>query len=149
MKTDWLLDEITVALGNAVNDRQVFFFHLPVLELISKLVVNSLILGDDQKARGVAVETVHDPGAVLARQRRQPVKMELERVDQRTAPVSPRGMRDHSRRLVHHRQVVVLKNDLNRQVFRLRAYLRQFGKPYRDDVAGANLVRGFHRVAVD
>ena len=51
MKADRLLDVVTVALGNAVDQSEVFFLHGAELELISEFVVDALVLGDDQEAR--------------------------------------------------------------------------------------------------
>ena len=119
MKADRLLDVVAVALGNAVDERQVFLLDAAKLELESELVMDALVLGDDQEAGRVAIEAVDDPGPILAGERREPVEVELERVDQRAAPVSPRGVRDHSRRLVDDGQMLVVVDDLDREVFGL------------------------------
>ena len=83
--------------------------------------MDALVLGDDQKARRVAIESVNDSRPVFAGKRREPIEMKLKRVDQRAAPVSSRRVGDHSGRLVHDGQMLVFVDDLDRQVFRLRA----------------------------
>ena len=123
MKADRLLDVITVALGHAVDECQVFFLDAAELELKSQLVMDALVLGDDQEAGRVAIEPVDDSGPVFAGKRGKPIEVELERVDQRAPPVSPRRMGDHSGRLVDDRQMLVVVDDLDRQVFGLRARL--------------------------
>ena len=69
MKADRLLDIVAVALGNAVDQREVFFLHAAVLELESELVMDALVLGDDQKAGRVAVEAVDDARPIFAGER--------------------------------------------------------------------------------
>ena len=113
VKADRLLDVVTVALGHAVDQCQVFFLHAAVLELKSELVVNALVLGDDQEARRVAVEAVDDAGPVFAGQRGKPIEMKLEGVDQGAAPVSSGRMGDHSGRLVDDGQILVFVDDLD------------------------------------
>ena len=66
MKADRLLDVVTVALGHAVDERQVFFLNAAALELKSKLVMDALVLGDDQKAGRVAIEAVNDSRPIFA-----------------------------------------------------------------------------------
>ena len=91
MKSDRLLDVVTVALWNAVDQGEVLFLHAAQLELKSKLMVDALVLRDDQETRRVAVEAVDDPRPFFAGECGKAVEMKLKGVDQRAAPVSPRG----------------------------------------------------------
>ena len=73
---------------------------LPLLELQGQPAMRQLVLDDDQQAGGIAVEAMDDPGPVFAGEGRERVEVELDRVDQRPAPVPLGRVRDHARRLV-------------------------------------------------
>ena len=69
VEADRPLDVVAVALGDARHQRQVFLVDRPLLELGGELAVGQVVLGDEQQARGVAVEPVDDPRPVLAGRR--------------------------------------------------------------------------------
>ncbi len=69
-------------------------------------------LGDDQQARRVLVDAVHDAGALFAPDARQRIAaMRQQRVDQRAGRAARRGMDDHPGGLVDHDQVIILMRD--------------------------------------
>ena len=50
----------------ADDERQVGLVHFPTLELVGQVRVRAFVLGDDDQARRVLVEPVHDPRTPLA-----------------------------------------------------------------------------------
>ena len=69
---------------------------------------------DEQSGR-LFVEAVNDSGAVVVIPRELGLSPH-ESIHQRPAPIPRRGMDNHSRRLVHHEQRVVLIDDLQRNI---------------------------------
>ncbi len=87
VEAEGLLDVVGVARGGPVDQGEVFLADRPGFELAGELAVGPVVLGDDQEARGVAVEPVDDPRPVLAADGGERVEVELEGVDQRPGPV--------------------------------------------------------------
>jgi hypothetical protein len=86
LAVDWvhperLLDEVAVSGRHPVNQGEIFLADRPLLELFGQELVSLVVLGDDQEARGVAVEPMNDPRAVVAADRGKRVEMKLEGVD--------------------------------------------------------------------
>jgi hypothetical protein len=77
-----------------------------------------LVLGNEDQAGGVLVETVDDPGSVRSADVRYLGAVGQHRVDQGAAGVTGPRMHDHPCRLVDHQQDVVLVNDVKGNVFR-------------------------------
>jgi hypothetical protein len=78
--------------------------------------VRAIALGDDHRAAGVLVEPVDDAGAERAADPAEVPAMKQQRVDQRAAGMSGRGMHDQAGRLVDGDQVGVLVQHGERQV---------------------------------
>ncbi len=82
--------------------------------------MGAVVLGDDQQARRVLVEPVHDAWPPHAADARQAVAaMGDERVDQRAGLVPGRRMDDEPGRLVDHQQVGILVDDVEGNVLAL------------------------------
>ena len=102
--------------------------------------------GEDQQARRVAVEPVHEAGALgivaagdLAR----------ERLHERARAVAARRVDDDARRLVHDEQVLVLVGDAERRGRDRRGGRRRLRRPHRDPLAAGEHVALGARRAVD
>ncbi len=67
MKADRLLDVVTVALGDAVDQCQIFLVDLAQLKLKGELAMGQLVLDHHQQARRVAVETMDDARPIGSR----------------------------------------------------------------------------------
>jgi len=139
----------------APDDGVIGAFQIAGAAVIGKGVrqgaMGKIVLGDDENAARVLVETVDDAGATHAadaRERR--TAMVKQRVDERAGPVARARMDDETDRFVDHDQIVVLVKD--RQVDRLgfrfsRSWLRH---AEADDGARHQLrLRLVHRLAVD
>ena len=90
---------------NAVDQGQVLPTQQPRLQEVLERAVHGIALGDHQQPRGVAVQAVHDPGAVRVITAGGAVR---ERLRKRPALMPARGVHDHPGRLVDHDQGVVL-----------------------------------------
>ena len=118
-----------------------------VAKLARQLFVRRVVLGDHHQPRRAAVETMHDPGPLLAADAAEIVDVVQQRVDQRAARMARRRMDDHPRGLVDHDEVVVLVEDRQRQRFGLRrrrrpAPGRRGRSPGRSSPAGSPSPRG-------
>ena len=83
------------------------------------------------------------PPAVL----KPAAEMVLQGAGQRARPVAPGGVDHHPRRLVDHRQPVVLVEDLQGDVFRLRGLARDRREHDHDPLAGMEPVGGLSALA--
>ena len=90
-------------------------------ELGGEVLVRLLGLGRDHDARGVLVEPVHDARALDAANAHQAVAaMEEQGVDQRAGRVARGRVHHHADRLVDDDQLVVLVEDVERDVLGVR-----------------------------
>ena len=89
-------------------------------ELFGKALHGALVLGGDEKPARILVEAVDDAGpghAAHARQLRP--AMGDERIDQRAVGIAGRRMDDKPRGLLDDDKILVLVNDMKRNVFAL------------------------------
>ena len=100
-------------------------------------------LGDDHDAGRVLVEAVDDAGPLDAADARQAVAaMVDQRVDQRAGPVAGARMDDQPGRLVDDDQVVVLVENVERDVLALRLGRLRLGQVDSDGFARFQLAAG-------
>ena len=92
----------------AVDERQVLATQPPARQHRLQRAVDLVVLGDDQQPRGVAIEPMDDPRPRRLLATGGPP---LERLRERSHPVTARRMHDHAGRLVDHQQVLVLVGD--------------------------------------
>src|SRR5438309_152595 len=115
MAGDRRLDRDRALREVAPGERGVEALDAPLLDHGGEAAVRRLRLRDEEQARRVAVEPVHDAGPALrpGRERRAPPR---EHVHQRVVPVS-RARVDHKAcRLVEHGEVLVLEHEGQRVV---------------------------------
>ena len=97
----------------ALHQRQVGLADAARLELGHQRRLGGVVAGDDQQARGVAVEAVDDARPRDARDAAVVVAARQQGVDERAPPVPGRRVDDQAGRLVDDQQVVVLVDDLD------------------------------------
>ena len=136
MAADGRVHEALALAEIADDDGHVCPVHRVGLDLLGQAHVRPVVLGHQQQARRVLVDAVDDARADLAADAREVVQPRQQRVDQRARLVARRGMDDHARGLEHHRHVVVLIEDVQRDVLGLRRGGRGFGDAQRHAHAG-------------
>ena len=142
-----------VAFGarhHATDDGEVDFLHRSPGKLIRERDMGFVILGHHQAAAGFLVEPMDDARSRHAADAAElPGAMMEERIDQRVRLIARRGMHHQTGGLVQNEQRVVFKNDIERDVFRLRFGGPGCGPFDLHDFAGARRVRGFGFLTVD
>src|SRR3989449_1189158 len=115
MAGDRRLDRDRALREVAPGERGVDALDAPLLDHGGEAAVRRLRLRDEEQARRVAVETMHDAGPALGpgRERRA---LPREHVHQRVIPVARARVDDEARRLVEHGEVLVLEHEGQRLV---------------------------------
>ena len=115
---DGCLDPPDLGRRQAVDEREVRLLDATILELAHQRLLRPVVARDQDQAAGVAVEAVDDARPVDAADgavRLGPAPGQ-QRVDERAAGVAGRRVRDQAGRLVHDQHVVVLVDDVERDV---------------------------------
>src|SRR5271165_268214 len=130
----------------APDERQIFALERSAAAVIGEEIgeasMSGVGLGDDQKAGRVLVEPMDDSRTFdPADAREAPSAMMDERIDQRAPRVAGRRMNDETGRLVDHNEMLVLIDDVERQVLaeqrrllgfrRLEGDSHAYGEPHR------------------
>ncbi len=111
--------------------------------------VRAIVLGHDQQAAHVLVQTMDDARAQHAADAGQAVGTVGEQgVDQGTARVARRRMHHEACRFVEHEQVLVLEHDVERTRLRLRQRRPRLGHAHRVALTRFDPARslGYHRI---
>jgi hypothetical protein len=102
-------------MDDAPDERRVLLVDLAIVKLSGQLLVRLVVLGDHHQPGRVAVEPVHDAGAVRIAARRSPLE---QPVDERTPRVSWSRVDDDAGRLVDDEEMLVLVGDAQRHFLR-------------------------------
>ena len=108
-------------LHDAPHERDVLLFDLAIVELPGELGVRAVVLRHHHQARCAAIEAMHDARPQLAADAAQIVDLVEQRVDQRALRVAGGGMHHHAGGLVDDDEVRVLIDDVEVEIFGLRA----------------------------
>ena len=98
----------------AVHQRQILTPRAARLQLPHQMRLRLRSFGDHHHPAGVLVEPVHDAGARHIRQRG---RMMQQGIEQRAIAIACTGVNDEPRRLVDDQQMLVLEDDVERNVF--------------------------------
>ena len=100
-----------------------------ILELIGELLVGKVVFCDDQKAARVHVDTVDDAGTLFTVDAGEAVAAVVQQgVDERAVLVPGGGMNDQPLGLVHDQHVLVLVDNVQRDVLGSNLRLSQGGE---------------------
>ncbi len=149
MDADRQVDQVAIAIGIVADDREILFFDSPLLKLIGQSKMGTIGLGDDKHAARVAIEPVDDPRSRGAAGATEPVEMELQGAGKRAGPVPLRRMHDHAGRFVDRREPVVLVENIERDILRLRRFAGDFGKRETDLLVEPQAMGGLCTAAID
>ena len=112
-------------------------------ELRGQRLMRLVVLGDHHQAGRVLVEPVHDARpADAADAGKARAAMGDQRVDQRAALVARGRMHDQPLRLVDDDDVVVLIDNVERDILALRLRRHRFGDVDCDRIAGSDMISG-------
>ena len=100
------------------HNGNVLLLHPPLLELLLEPGLCRKIPGSDDEAGGVLVQPMDNAGT-MAGGHRFPAPVEQQGVHQGTLPVACGRMSHHALGLVHHRHVIILIHNFQRQVLGL------------------------------
>ena len=110
------------------------------LELLRETLMRGIGFGDDEQARGVLVQSMHDAGPLdAANAGKTASAMGDERINERPGSMSGRRMHDEPRRLIYHDQIIVFIDDGERNV--LAPNVRFFGRRQANRVGFARFDR--------
>ena len=129
MPVDRRIDRAALAAGHAPDEGHVAALHRAGAAVIGELrgqrLMRLVVLGDHHQPGGVLVEPVHDARpADAADAGKAGAAMGDQRVDQRAGLVAGGRMHDQPLRLVDDDDVVVLIDDIERDILALRAPAR-------------------------
>ena len=149
VEADAAFDVVGVSLGSAGDEGEVFLVDGALFELEGEVAVGLVVFGDQEEARGVAVQAVDDTGAVFAGDGGEGVVAKLEGVDQGAGPVALGGVDDHAGGFVDDGEGFVFVDDFEGDVFGDWGVVGELGEPDADDVVELDFVGGFDEEAVD
>lgn len=110
--------------------------------------MGAFIARDYEQAGSVFVETMHNAGPRFI-ELRYVLKMMQQRVRECAGAMAIRGMHDHARGFIHHDEILVFINNLQREVLR-NQLARWFGRNVDvNRFAGRNDMACFRRLAID
>ncbi len=94
----------------APHERRVHALDGAPLDRARESPVREVALRDHQQAGRVAIQPVHDAGSAFRRSAGELGPAAHQHVHQRVVPVAGTGMHDQARRLVEHREMLVLEH---------------------------------------
>ena len=136
-------------MNDAPDERDVFFFDLPVVELPCELRVCAIVLGDHHQSGRPAIEAMNDSRPQLASDSAQIGHLVEQRVDKRSLRVAGGGMHHHASRLVHDDNIGVLVHDVEVEVLWFRRGARRLRDVYRNRFPRSHDAIGGNRLPRD
>ena len=129
------LKDVSVSVGDAHDDGQVFFFHLTRFELGGECVVGLVILGDDDDAARFAIKPMDDAGTRRAAAAAERAEVVGQRAGERALPMALGGVDDHSGPFVDDDDRIVFVEDVERDVLRSGAFAGRGDLVDDDDIS--------------
>ncbi len=124
VSTDRRIDNAASPVGSAPHESEIVAHQMQLASMIleepRQALVRGVGLGDHKKPCGVLVDAMHDAGFFDAANARQGfAAVGYERIDQRPGLVAAGRMHHQTGRLVDDKEMRVLENDIQRNVFAL------------------------------
>ena len=147
MPVDRRIDGAARAVRHAPDEGPIAALHRPGAAVIGELrgqrLMRAVVLRHHHQARRVLVEPVHDAGAPNpADAGKAGAAMGDQRVYQRAGLVAGGGMHDQALRLVDDDNVLVLKDDIERDILALGLRRDGLGDVDCDRIAFADMISG-------
>jgi hypothetical protein len=143
------LDSPGVTLEFPVNEGHIGFLNFPILKLFAQPRVRNIILGDDEQARSLLVEAMHDTGPRCSPRIRKFLKVKKESMHDRPRTRSGPRMDHQSGRLFDDGQILVLEVDPKGNLFCRERRLIERVKVDFDRFPAPNPVSGFVLASFD
>jgi hypothetical protein len=145
MPSDGSINAPLVFCETSVGNSQIDLSHRTILELFDQMMVGPILLGNDQDARGILIQAMHNPWPQDSVDSPKVLTIIEKGIDQcaRRVPVS--RMDDHSRRFIDDDdRGVFVKNGQGKGFWHKEKGLR-FGKDSRNNISGSQTGAGFGR----
>ena len=119
-------------------------------ELFCEALVGEIALTDNQGTRCVHIDSVDDSGAQNAVDAGEISATVIQnRIDQCSAAVACRRMYDHPLGLIDDQKIIILVQNIKRNVFWLHVQFFRFRQKHQNGITGGNLTACFLRFSVD
>ncbi len=147
MAVDRRVDGAAGAVRHPPDKGEIATSHLAgpavVGELRRQRLMRRVVLGDDEQARGVLVQPVHDARPLHPANAGQTLAaMGDQRIDERPGLVTGAGMHDEAGRLVDDDEVVVLVDDIERDILAQGLRGDRLGHVDCDRIASRDMISG-------
>ena len=134
----------------SMNDRPVLSSNRMHRELFSEALMGEITFTDNQCTRCVHIDSVDDSGAQNAVDAGEISAAVIQnRIDQCSAAVACRRMYDHPLWLIDDQKIIILVQNIKRNVFWLHVQFFRFRKKHQNGITGGNLTACFLRFSVD
>ena len=140
MTRDGFVDDSRSLAQDSSDEGEIDFRHRPRGKLAGQIAVGRVVLRDDESAAGFLVQTMNNSRAFLSPDAGKILAVRQECVHQGMRLMPRARMHDDAGRLVEHEEIVVLENDVELYLFRLRFDLLEFRFPQFHHVAGAHQI---------
>lgn len=126
-------------IRHPVTDGKIAPLDAVLFELSGQPVMGGVRFRNDQKPACVLVDAMDDARSLLTSDAGQvAAKMVKQRIHQRASGATRRRVNDHTSRLVHHDDVIVLEDDRQRNVFGNSLYFSRLVDPHIENIAFRN-----------
>ena len=146
---DGFIDYAGTVAQDSRDQREIDLRHRPGGKLAGKIAMGRVVFRHYERPAGFLVQPMDDPGTFLPPDAGKILAMREESVDERVLRMPRARMHDDSGRLVQDEQIVVLENDVEADLFRLRFDLLDLRFAHFHDVTGADEIARARRLPVE
>ena len=132
-----------------MDNSKVAFIDLPALKLFGNPPLGTLVFGSNHNAGRVFVEPMYDAGPEFSEPARQLVGIKGEGVYQSAVSIAAGGVNNHIGLLVENNYILILIDDIQRDIFRFNLLARKLRQSQIDCVTGTELKAGLDYFSVD
>ena len=117
--------------------------------LCGKTLMSAVVFGNDKQSAGVFVDAMNNAGTMLAVNAGKAfTAVKHKRIHKRAGPVSDCRMHDHAARFIHHNDILILIDDIERNIFGCKVNLTQLRHNDSKNLSASELVILFDRFSI-
>ena len=117
--------------------------------LCRKTLMSAVVFGNDKQSAGVFVNTMNNAGTMFAVNAGKAfATVKHKRIHKRAGPVPDRRMHDHAARFIHHNDILILIDDIERNIFGCKVNLTQLRHNDGKNLSASELVILFDRFSI-